>query len=124
MKRLISAGVLLIFVIAAYISGIRYINSTCAAARALISECETAYSSSSDAYTQAERFKRLWDEREGPLSFFVNHNSIDDIELKIGELLIYSRADEENDFFERTEALKTLLHQLEEDTRVTLHSIF
>lgn len=101
-----------------------YIKSSCNEARTLLYECERAYESDKNAQRPSEELKRLWDKKENPLSLFVNHGSIDDIELAISELCVYSTSDEENDFSERVETVRTLLHQIEEDTALTVHSVF
>lgn len=121
---MISAGILLVFVISVYIFSCFYIKSSCNEARVLLDECEQSYSDGKNAEKGAEALKKLWDSKESPLSVFVNHGSIDDIELAIGELCVYSTSDEENDFLERIMTVRTLLHQIEEDTAVTVHSIF
>ena len=54
----------------------------------------------------------------------MNHDLIDDIELEISSLLLYSKTKEEILFYEHIETLKMLLHQVKEDTRVNVHSIF
>lgn len=124
MKRLISAGILFIFVIAAYSVSLWYITDACKETKVLIEDCENAYKNGGDAYDKAEELKKLWDKKESTLSFFVTHDSIDEIELAISELCVYSKAEEENDFKERIENIKMLLHQISEDTSFSVHSIF
>lgn len=123
MKRLIAAGILLAAVMAAYISSLMYITKTCDETKELILRCEEAYSEGK-AYKYAEELSSLWDEKEKALSFFMNHNRIDDIELEISSLLLYSETEDEILFYEHIETLKMLLHQVKEDTRISVHSIF
>lgn len=123
MKRLIAAGILLAAVIAAYISSLMYITKTCNETRELVLSCEEAYNKG-EAYKYAEKLSNLWDEKEKALSFFMNHNRIDDIELEISSLLLYSETEDEILFYEHIETLKMLLHQVKEDTRISVHSIF
>ncbi len=123
MKRLIAAGILLAAVMAAYISSLMYITKTCDKTKELILRCEEAYSEG-EAYKYAEELSSLWDEKEKALSFFMNHNRIDDIELEISSLLLYSETEDEILFYEHIETLKMLLHQVKEDTRISVHSIF
>ncbi len=124
MKRLISAGILLAAVIAAYLSSLWYITESCSVADEMITRCEDAYSGGGDAYQSAEELSDLWDQKEKPLSFFVNHDRIDDIELEISALLLYSKTENEILFYEHIETLKMLLHQVKEDTRLSVHSVF
>ena len=123
MKRLIAAGILLAAVMAAYISSLMYITKTCDKTKELILRCEEAYSEG-EAYKYAEELSSLWNEKEKALSFFMNHNRIDDIELEISSLLLYSETEDEILFYEHIETLKMLLHQVKEDTRISVHSIF
>lgn len=124
MKRLISAGILFVIVIASYLLSLWYINDAEKKTKDLVSQCEQAYSDGGDAYDKALELKKLWDKKESGLSFFVTHDRIDEIELAISELCVYSMAEEENDFKERVENIKMLLHQIDEDTKITVHSIF
>ncbi len=123
MKRLIAAGILLAAVIAAYVSGFMYITKTCDETKELVLRCEEAYNGG-EAYKHAEELNNLWDEKEKALSFFINHDRIDDIELEISSLLLYSKTKDEILFYEHIETLKMLLHQVKEDTRISVHSIF
>ena len=123
MKRLIAAGILLAAVITAYISSLLYITKTCDETKELIPRCEDAYNKG-EAHKYAVKLSNLWDEKEKALSFFMNHNRIDDIELEISSLLLYSETEDEILFYEHIETLKMLLHQVKEDTRISGHSIF
>lgn len=123
MKRLISAGILLAAVITAYVLSLIYITKTCDETKEIILRCEEAYNDGK-AYKYAEELSNLWDEKENTLSFFMNHDRIDDIELEISSLLLYSKTSEEILFYEHIETLKMLLHQVKEDTKVSIHSIF
>lgn len=123
MKRLIAAGILLAAVITAYISSLVYITKTCDQAKEIIIRCEEAYTDGK-AQETAEELSDLWDKKEKALSFFVNHSRIDDIELEISSLLLYSKTEDEILFYEHIEALKMMIHQIKEDTRISVHSIF
>ena len=123
MKRLIAAGILLAAVIAAYISSLVYITKTCDQAKEIIIRCEEAYKDEK-AHEAAEELSDLWDKKEKVLSFFVNHSRIDDIELEISSLLLYSKTEDEIFFYEHIESLKMMIHQIKEDTRISVHSIF
>ncbi|MGN0494275.1 MAG: DUF4363 family protein [Acutalibacteraceae bacterium] len=123
MKRLIAAGILLAAVAAAYISSLMYITKVCDEAKEIIIRCEEAYQDG-NAHETAEELNELWDEKEKTLSFFVNHDRIDDIELEISSLLLYSKTEDKNRFYEHIETLKMLLHQVKEDTKLSAHSVF
>ncbi|MEE1239539.1 MAG: DUF4363 family protein [Acutalibacteraceae bacterium] len=123
MKRLIAAGILFAAVITAYIASFAYITKTCDETKELILRCEESYNEGT-AHEYAQKLSNLWDEKEKALSFFMNHDRIDDIELEISSLSLYSETKDEILFYEHIETLKMLLHQVKEDTRISVHSIF
>ena len=123
MKRIIAAVILLIFVLASYFSGYFFIKSTCDTASDILSDCIIAYKNQTDATASAEKLEKFWGKKEPLLSVFVNHASIDEIELAISNLTVYSRAAEEELFYEYSKTVQTLLHQMMEDTNFSAHSI-
>lgn len=123
MKRLIAAGILLILVLASYFAGKTYITSIYDKANILLEECITAYDSGKDAEKAAKNLDDFWNKHEPTLSAFANHNRIDEIELAISSMTIYSKTSEKEIFYEYSGTVKTLLHQLLEDTLPSAHSI-
>ena len=124
MKRLIAAGVLLIFVITAYIYGYLYIDTACDTAKQYLKNCISVYGSNEDALNEAEKLEKYWSSKESGLSFFANHADIDEIELAINSLKTYSNTKNNEIFYEYSGTVETLLHQLMEDTSPNIHSIF
>ncbi len=123
MKRLIAAAILLIFVIASYLTGYAFINNTYKTANRLLEECINVYKSDNNAYNATKSLKNYWDEKEGLLSVFANHSNIDEIELAISSMLVYSDTKDNEIFYEHSSTVKTLLHQLLEDSKPNMHSI-
>lgn len=124
MKRLIPASILLLSVIAAYITGYIFISKTCEKAGRILTECEQEYLEKGNAEETAKKLSKYWEKQAIPLSFFVNHNRIDEIELEISSLKIYSKSENKSLFLEHVETLKMLLHQIKEDTKLSVHSVF
>ena len=124
MKRLISAGILFAFVVAAYVSSFIYIKKTCNETNELVRLCEENYKDGKNAYETAEKIDEIWVDKEQTLSFFVNHDRIDEVELELSSLLLYSRTDNEILFYEHIETLKMLLFQIKEDSMINAHAIF
>ncbi len=124
MKRSIAAIVLLVFIIFAYIFNYTYINKTCDKANEKLQNCIEVYKSGSDATKEARELERFWSEKEPFLSVFANHTMIDEIELAISSLTIYTDTKNNAIFYEYSGTVKTLLHQMLEDTRPSMHSIF
>ena len=124
MKRLISAGILFAFVVAAYVSSFIYIKKTCNETIELVRLCEENYKDGKNAYETAEKIDEIWVDKEQTLSFFVNHDRIDEVELELSSLLLYSKTDNEILFYEHIETLKMLLFQIKEDSMINAHAIF
>ncbi|MBR4123351.1 MAG: DUF4363 family protein [Clostridia bacterium] len=123
MKRLIAAAILFIFVVASYLTGFAFINNTYKSANELLEKCINIYESDKSAYNATKNLKNFWDKKEGLLSVFANHSSIDDIELAISSMLVYSDTKNNEIFYEYSSTVKTLLHQLLEDSKPNMHSI-
>ena len=85
MKRLIPAAILFVTVITSYFGSLKYINDVCDAAKKQVAACETEYRNGGNAEEKVAELKKLWDEKEGALSFFVNHGEIDEVELELLE---------------------------------------
>lgn len=124
MKRLIPAAILFAVVIVSYFGSLNYIKGVCAETKKQVSECEAAYRNGGNAEEKVKEIKKIWDEKEGNLSFFVNHGKIDEVELELASLSVFVKEKENAMFYDHIESLKTLLHQIEEDTSLSTHSIF
>ena len=124
MSRLISAAVLLVIIIAAYFTGSYIIKDACDTASRKLEDVVNIYELDKDATESAKALEKYWGKKEGHLSFIANHSTIDDIELAIGSLVVYSNTPDNKIFYEYSGTVKTLLHQLIEDTKPGVHSIF
>ena len=124
MKRLIPAAILFVTVIISYFGSLKYINDVCDAAKKQVAACETEYRNGGNAEEKVAELKKLWDEKEGALSFFVNHGEIDEVELELSSLSVFVKEKEDAMFYDHIESLKTLLHQIKEDTSLSTHSVF
>lgn len=123
MKRLIAAAVLLVFVITVYVTGYIYITKTCETAKDMLNDCINLYKDNTDAEESAKKLEKFWNEKEGTLSIFANHEHIDDIELAISSIVIYSNTKNNKIFYDYSSTAKTLLHQLIEESKPSMHSI-
>ncbi len=124
MKRLIIAAVLFVLVIITYLSSLYYINNSCKTARNLLDNSVTVYKSQHTAEPEAQKLEKYWDQKEKTLSVFVNHDRIDDIEKAISLLNVYAKSKDNELFYEYAENVKVLIHQIMEDTKVSMHSVF
>ena len=124
MKRLVAAVIILIILGAVFFTGYFSINNICQNTKELLSECVNNYHSGNRTQESAAKLEKYWNSKESILSLFADHTSIDNIELDLHLLKIYSSTDEKELFFEYSGRIKTAIHQLLEDTHPTIHSIF
>jgi len=124
LKRLLAALVLFVMIITAYLIGFFYIKNTCAKAGELLETCIEEYNKNNNALKSANELEDFWQEKEKLLSVFANHTEIDEIEMTISTLKVYSTTDDKVHFREYSGNVKILLHQLNEDIIPSIHSIF
>lgn len=125
MKRLIAAGILLVLVITSYILSFFYIKNTCAEIKDMVIKCEQEYENDIEkCYETSKELQDIWSKKEMILSFFVNHDRVDEVELAISSLKVYSNKPNNDIFYEYSGQIKMLLHQLKEDSEISTHSIF
>ncbi len=123
MKRILAAVVLIVLVIGFYITGYLFVDSTCETAKELLSDCVMAYENEDDVNNRISKLENFWNKKESVLSIFINHGSIDEIELAIESLSVQSKYPKNQMFFEHSGNIKILLHQIMEDTKIGMHSI-
>ncbi|MBR6509863.1 MAG: DUF4363 family protein [Clostridia bacterium] len=123
MRRLIAAAVLLILVAASFFGGYFYINRTCDKAEKLLENCLIAYEQNENPKEGTEKLEKYWSEKENVLSIFANHAHIDEIEAAISSLNTQCDFKDNKMFYEYYSTVKTLLHQMMEDTAFGMHSI-
>ncbi len=124
MKRLIPASILLALVILTYILSTKYITNSCESTLDLLEKTVNEYRENKTAEKSSEKIKKYWQKEEKILSFFVNHEHIDDVEQAISSLTVYAKEKDNVLFYEYADTIEVLLHQIEEETQITTHSIF
>ena len=123
MKRLIAAAVLAVFIAAIYFTGNYYTKKVVDKSNEIIKMCTIDYENQSDVTAQAQKLKKYCSENEGFLSIFAYHGHIDEIEQAINTMVIYAKTKNSELFYEYSDTVKTLLHQLYEDNSFSMHSI-
>ncbi len=123
MKRLVSALILGIIITAAHFSGTLYINKVIEESNILVEECIESYKNEKTPIGEAQKLKNYWSQKEDLLSVFAHHDTIDNIEMAIDNLVVYSKTKNSEIFYEYSGTVKTLLHQLKEDNSITMHSV-
>ena len=79
---------------------------------------------SAQAQKIADALVKEWEKRETLLSPFINHEKIDEIGLEITSLAANIRAENYPVLLRDAETILALLHQMEEDEKINIHSIF
>ena len=126
MKRLITA-VALIDIITALCIGVNFLVShEVNSVRTMVNQCKDYMIKKDSAQAQkiADALVLEWERRETLLSPFINHEKIDEISLEITSLAANIKAENYPVLLRDTETILTLLHQLEEDEKINIHSIF
>ncbi len=124
MKRLIPASIIFVLVILTYFLSLNHITKSCENTNKLLDKSVEAYKENQTAEKEAEKIKKFWQKEEKTLSFFVNHEHIDEIEQAISTLNVYAKEKDNILFYEYADAIRVLLHQIVEETKITTHSIF
>ena len=124
MKRLIPAIIILIIIVSAFLGSYFYINKVCETAYEGIENCIQEYEEHGTAKADTTWLKNYWTSKEKILSFFVNHESIDDVELALSSAALHSKFENNYMFYDACDTAKMLLHQIIEDTKPSTHSIF
>lgn len=124
MKRLIPAIIILIVMISSFLGSYFYINNVCETASSGVESCIKEYDEHGTAKADAAWLKNYWTKKEKVLSFFVNHERIDEVEKAISNLKLHSKFENNYMFYEACDDVKILLHQIMEDTKITTHSVF
>lgn len=124
MKRLIVAAILFLVVIATYLTSLFYITDSCDKAKSMVENSISVYTKNQTAKKEARDLENYWNKKEPLLSVFVNHDRIDDIETAISLMNVYAKIPKNELFYEYADNVKMLIHQILEDTKFTMHSIF
>ncbi len=122
MSRLIAAIVLTLLMIGLCISDRIVINNAYDKLYESITECEkSAYSE--ESRDTAERLNKEFEQTEGLLSVFVNHDILDEIAESAARLKILSGVSHA-DYLSECASIKLKLEYIKKDSGVNLHSIF
>ena len=123
MKRLIAAVVLAVIVAVIHFTGNTYIKNVIKECNEQLETIVADYKKDISPKENAEKLRKYWGEKEDFLSIFARHDNIDEIELAIDTLAVYSKTKDSEIFYEYSGTVKTLLHQLYEDNSFSMHSI-
>ena len=123
MKRLIAAAVIAAIVAVIHFTGNIYIKNVIKECNVQLETIVADYKKDISPKENAEKLRKDWGEKEDFLSIFARHDNIDEIELAIDTLAVYSETKDSEIFYEYSGTVKTLLHQLYEDNSFSMHSI-
>ena len=123
MKRLIAVGVITVIIAVIHFSGNVYIKNVIKESNHLLENCIEEYKNEAKPELAAKQLKDYWGKQEEYLSIFAHHDNLDEIERAIDSLAVYSKTENSEIFYEYSGAVKTLLHQLQEDNSFNMHSI-
>ena len=126
MKRLIIAGLIFLLILGLCIGAGIVSDRHFETLKEKVSQCEAEYTkgNTSTALTLSRELKDTWIKTEDYLSTVMNHGRIDDIRVHLSRLVAFIEADNLAGFKSEAAELITLIDQLEEDEKITLHSLF
>lgn len=122
MSRIIAAVILISLLTGLCISDRIVINRSYNSLNEYITECENAVDGEENKET-AEKLKKEFEKREGLLSVYVNHDTLDEIAesvARLGALAGVSRAG----YLSECASIKLKLEYIKKDSGINLHSIF
>ena len=123
MKRLIAAAIIAAIVAVIHFTGNIYIRNVIKECNVQLETIVADYKRDISPKENAEKLRKYWGENEDFLSVFARHDNIDEIELAIDTLAVYSETKDSEIFYEYSGTVKSLLHQLYEDNSFSMHSI-
>lgn len=126
MKRLIIAGIIFLVILSLCIGAGVISESQFEALKKQVELCAEEYASgdAQSALNTATALNEKWLKKEDKLSVIMNHTRIDDIRIHFARLKAFIEADNYAGFKSEAAELITLIDQLEEDEKITMHSVF
>lgn len=126
MNRLFIAGIIFMLILALCIGAAIISNKQFETVKDTLNLCVEQFNEgkSEKALDLAAKLYQRWLKIEQSLSVIMNHGKIDDIRIHFARLKAYIEANNEAGFKSEAAELLTLIDQLEDDEKVTMHSIF
>ena len=94
--------------------------------RIMVNECKENLQKKDSVQARkiADTLVKTWERKDMLLSPFINHEKIDEISLEIISLAANIKSENYPVLLRDAETILMLLHQLEEDEKINIHSIF
>ena len=126
MNRLIIAGVIFVLILALCIGAALIANNQFESVKAELNLCVNEFDKGNEeqALKIATGLHEKWLKIEQTLSVIMNHGKIDDIRIHFARLKAYIAVQNTAGFKSEAAELYALIDQLEEDEKITVHSIF
>lgn len=126
MKRLIPAGIILIFIVTLCVGSNVYVKKTCKQTITDIedyyTECITSDKNSINSLSQ--NLKSEWNSRKDKLELFVNHTFLDNISLQITKLITHIVNENHESALLDFEQIKELFEQVISEQTFSLNSFY
>lgn len=122
MSRIIAAVILISLLTGLCISDRIVINHSYNSLNGYIIECENAVDSK-DNKELAGKLKKEFERKEGLLSVYVNHDTLDEISESVARLETLA-GESRADYLSECASIKLKLEYIKKDSGINLHSIF
>lgn len=124
MKRLIAAVVLTVIVTGLAFSSAMTIDRYYHNLTEHIETIEKLYRNGESTDDQLSALKEQWEKTEPVLMFFANHDSVEEIGIRINRLVSLSGTENGGIFEAETAELKTRINYLKDSESLTFESVF
>ena len=122
MSRIIAASILIFMLAGLCVADRIVIDNAYNEMYSEITACEAA-KGTENADKAVSTIRKNWENREGLLSVFVNHDILDEIGVSVARLeALKSEADE--DYLSECAVIKLKLDYIKKDSGINMHSIF
>lgn len=117
MKRLIPAGIILIFLIAICVFSHTYTDKICEQA---IKDVENYYNKN----ISADTLQDTWNEHKEKMSVFVNHEFLDEMSIYVGQLSAFENKQDSPETALIYKNIETFLSLIKEEQKFAIHSFY
>lgn len=117
MKRLIPAGIILIFLVLICIFSHIYVDSIC---EQTLDDINAYYNKN----ISASSLEDSWNHKKEKMSLFVNHGFLDKISVYIGQLTLAENEDTHPESDVIYKNIQTVLSLIKEEQKLELHSFY
>ncbi len=126
MKRLIAAIVLIICLASLCVTSTITVGNSYVKFQKELDNCQSAVKQKNyeAAKEKSEALARVWQEKRGVLSIFINHLTVEEVDETVAQLSSFANKENEAHFLAECEVLELKFIEMKEYCSVSLHTLF